>query len=92
MTKNLELCGLIYGKFPSVAAFSRTLGFSRQRMQTIVSGRTDPSIEDVVAIANGLNEPVDKIIDIFLRHKSTVVGNNQQQQRRNHEQCQRLNP
>lgn len=78
MERNLELCGLIYGKYSSVAAFARELGMSRQRLQTIVSGRTEPSIQDVSAIASGLDVPVEKIVNIFLAYKSTNVGNKQQ--------------
>lgn len=76
--KNLELCGLIYGKYNSVADFARKIGMSRQRLQTIVSGRTDPSIQDVYEIANALDRSISDIMDIFLRFKSTKVVNSQQ--------------
>lgn len=78
MERNLELCSLIYGKYSSVAAFARELGMSKQKLQSITSGRTEPSIQDVSAIANGLDVPVEKIVNIFLTYKSTNVGNKQQ--------------
>lgn len=78
MKRNLELCSLIYGKYSSVAAFASELGMSKQKLQSITSGRTEPSIQDVSAIASGLGEPVEKIVNIFLAYKSTNVGNKQQ--------------
>lgn len=71
MEKNLELNGLIYGKFPNMAAFAREIGISRQRLYSYSCGRTEPPLEDLVKIANSLGEPVEKIVNIFLAFKST---------------------
>ena len=73
MQKNLELCGLIYGKYNSVADCARKMGMSRQRLQTIVSGRTEPSLQDVYELADALGKSISEIMDIFLRFKSTKV-------------------
>lgn len=71
MEKNLELNGLIYGKFPNMAAFAREIGISRQRLYSYSCGRTEPPLEDLMKIANALGEPVEKVINIFLTFKST---------------------
>lgn len=71
MEKNLELNGLIYGKFPNMAAFAREIGISRQRLYSYSCGRSEPPLEDLVKIASALGEPVEKVINILLSFKST---------------------
>ena len=70
MGKVFELSALIHGKFRSDSDFARNLGWTRQRLYKIVNGLKDPSLDEAIDIANGLEEPLDKIAQIFLRYKS----------------------
>lgn len=70
MEKVFELSALIHGKFRSDSDFARSLGWTRQRLYKIVNGLKDPSLDEAIDIANGLEEPLDKIAQIFLRYKS----------------------
>ena len=70
MGKVFELSALIHGKFRSDSDFARSLGWTRQRLYKIVNGLKDPSLDEAIDIANGLEEPLDKIAQIFLRYKS----------------------
>ena len=76
MEKNLELNGLIYGKFPNMAAFAREIGISRQRLYSYSCGRSEPPLEDLVKITSALGEPVEKVVNIFLSFKSTKSTSN----------------
>ena len=49
-----ELRSLIYGKYDSQAEFAEALGWSKQRLSKITSGRKEPSISEVFEISKGL--------------------------------------
>lgn len=70
MGKVFELSALIHGKFRSDSDFARHIGWPRQRLYKIVNGLKDPSLDEAIIIAEGLEEPLDKIAQIFLRYKS----------------------
>lgn len=63
----MGLDSLIHGQFPSQAAFARHIGWHKQKINNIVSGKMTPSIEDVQTIANGLGVPIMMIMKFFLR-------------------------
>jgi transcriptional regulator with XRE-family HTH domain len=61
------LCGLIHAKYDSEADFSRKLGWNRQRLNRITTGRKAPTLEETAQIASALNESFDVIAKIFLQ-------------------------
>jgi len=67
--KVMELNGLIYGKFPSMAAFSKHIGISKQIVCNIVNGKKQPTLFEVQTIAEGLSVPFISIANIFLHQK-----------------------
>lgn len=69
MAKNMTLRGLIYSRYDNEAEFARYLGWSRQRLNKIVNGKI-PNIEELNAIAKGLNVPVSDAILFFLPAQS----------------------
>lgn len=69
MAKNMTLRGLIYSRYDNEADFARYLGWSRQRLNKIVNGKI-PNIEELNAIAKGLNVPVSDAILFFLPAQS----------------------
>ena len=64
------LKSLIYAHFDSESSFATSIGWTRQRLNRITSGRKEPTIGEVNAISAGLNEPVEIIAAFFLSEKS----------------------
>ncbi len=64
-TKEIKSC--IYRKFETEKACADYLGWPRQRLNKIVVGKKEPSVSEVVAIANALDCRVDYMAGIFLR-------------------------
>lgn len=69
MAKNLELNSLIHGQFPNQAKFAEAIGWRRQRLNKIVNGDKQPSIEEVREIADGLGVPFMMVCNFFLSKK-----------------------
>ena len=71
MTKKvLELNSLIHGQYRNQSEFARAIGWDRQRLNKIVNGDRQPSLDDVQTISEGLTVPFMMIANIFLRMKS----------------------
>lgn len=66
MNKVRELKALIYKKYDTEAEFARAIGWPRQRLNKITSGRKEPTISEVNEISVGLDEPVQQIASFFL--------------------------
>ncbi len=66
MAKVMGLSGLIHGQFPSQAAFAEHIGWRRQRLNKIVNGDKEPSLDEVRTIADGLNVPFMMVANFFL--------------------------
>lgn len=66
MAKVMGLSGLIHGQFPSQAAFAEHIGWRRQRLNKIVNGEKEPSLDEVKVIADGLNVPFMMVANFFL--------------------------
>lgn len=70
MAKNIELRGLIYGKYESETQLANELGWTKQRLNVITTGRREPNLEEVQALAEKLDKSVGDMVHIFLRYKS----------------------
>ena len=70
MAKVRELTSMIYGQFDSEAAFARSLGWDRRKLNKITTGTREPNLCESAAIAAALGVSLDSIADIFLRRKS----------------------
>jgi len=70
LQKVFELSALIHGRFRTDSDFARHIGWPRQRLYKIVNGYKEPSLDEAIAIARGLEEPLERIANIFLRYKS----------------------
>ena len=77
MSKIIELRGLIYGKYETESKLAQDLGWTKQRLNVITTGKREPDLEEVEALAEKLGKPVGEMVYIFLRHKSP---NRQQEQ------------
>ena len=69
--KVLEIRGLIHGKFDSESAFADHLGWSRQQVNKITTGKRKPSLDETLAIAEALDKDFEEIAFIFLRFWSS---------------------
>lgn len=70
MAKIMELNSLIHGQYPNQASFAEAIGWRRQRLNKIVNGDKQPSIDEIQTIANGLNVPFMMVCNFFLKEKS----------------------
>jgi len=66
--KIAELRSLIYGKFDSQTEFAEFLGWSKQRLSKVTSGKKEPSISEVFEIANGLGIDISVAVRIFVHY------------------------
>jgi len=73
MTKKvLGIRGLIHGKYDSESALAEYLGWSRQQLNKITTGKRKPSLEETYALAQALREDFEEVAQIFLLHWSTI--------------------
>ena len=64
--------GVVYSKFKSIAAFSDSIGWTRQKGSNIVNGITEPSLDDVNKMSKALDLPFEETASFFLNRKSQV--------------------
>ena len=65
MAKNLELNGLIHTMYPNESAMAKAMGWPRQRLNRITSGRKMPDLEETTEIATALKKPLTDVANIF---------------------------
>ena len=73
MAKDLQLNGLIHSKFDSETAMANAMGWSRQRLNRITTGKKVPDLSEVKDIANVLDTSFMAVAHIFLGEESTFV-------------------
>ena len=66
--KIYELRSIIYGKFDSQTKFANALGWSKQRISKISSGKKEPTISETSQIAKALDLDISVIADIFVQY------------------------
>ena len=72
MAKILELNGLIHRKYGNESQMADAMGWAKQRLNKITNGEKAPSLSDIEAMSNALDEPVMTLVEIFLRAKSPI--------------------
>lgn len=70
MAKVKALRGLIYERFDHEADLAKRLGWPRQRLNRITTGAKEPDIYEARALAESLEVPIDRIVQIFLNDLS----------------------
>lgn len=75
--KNYELKDMITAEYGKETALAARLGWTRQRLNKITTGRKMPDIEELNDLAGALHKPINEMILIFLPQKSP---NEQQKQ------------
>ena len=66
----MSIKDLILRKFPSEAAFAKSIGWNRQRLNKITLLKKMRPVEEVNKIAQGLGESVSRVCSLFLDSKS----------------------
>lgn len=64
------LRGAIFSRFDSEAAFARYIRWTRQKLYKITSGLTEPDVNDLNDLANGLGLTVGEVAQFFLDRES----------------------
>ncbi len=70
MTGKQKLRGWICGQYGSISALSRHMGWGRQKLQRIVSGKQIPILADLCDLSCALNKSMMELAQIFLDKKS----------------------
>ena len=65
-----EIKSMIYRKFDTEKECAERLGWPKQKLNKIVNGKQEPSVSEAVAIAAVMEEPVGRVVDIFLKMTS----------------------
>lgn len=65
-----EIKSMIYGKFDTEKDCADAMGWPRQRLNKITNGKKEPSVSEVVQLANAVDRSVEYVANIFLRMTS----------------------
>lgn len=66
----LALRGWIFAKFKTCADFADALGWSKQKLSFIMTGKRIPTLKDVWSMADLLGQPFDSVAKFFLPNES----------------------
>ena len=67
-----ELKGHVMKKFYTITAFANAIGWTRNKSSRIINGVTEPTIDDIVAIATILELSEGEFFTIFFASLSTM--------------------
>ena len=73
MAKNLQLNGMIHDKFSNESAMAAYLGWSRQHLNNITTGKKLPNLFEVNVMAKALGVEFMKVARFFMPEESTTV-------------------
>jgi hypothetical protein len=65
-----KLRSLIYGHFRTAADMARQMGWGKQKLHRVITGKQDPNLLDLTDMARALGKPLMEMVDIFLPQKS----------------------
>lgn len=65
-----KIRGIILGRYTSITAFAKEVGWTRQKASSIINGRQEPSLDDIYAISKAVSADAGKIASIFLQSKT----------------------
>ena len=65
-----KIRGIILGRYTSITAFAKEVGWTRQKASSIINGRQEPSLDDIYAISKAVSADAGKIASIFLLSKT----------------------
>lgn len=77
MSKILELSGMIHSKYKNESRFADAIGWTKQRLNKITTGKKEPSLSEVALLSNALDESFENVAHIFLS-RSHQMGNNKE--------------
>ncbi len=65
-----EFRGAVYSRFPDASAFADKLGWNRQKLSYIMTGKRVPRLSDIQEMATALNMDVCCVASFFLQNES----------------------
>ena len=65
-----KITELITGRYSSIAEFAKAVKMSEEAATDIISGKTEPKLDEVIIIAKALNKEPEEIAQIFIDHHS----------------------
>lgn len=70
MEKNMELRGMIYSRYPNESAMAKYMGWTKQKLNKITTGKKMPDLQETNEIAIALGKSLTDVANIFLNKKS----------------------
>ena len=61
-----RIAEIIGEKYKSQAEMARKMGWNRQRLNSILTGRKEPDVADVVEFARALGRTVEETVGLFI--------------------------
>ena len=68
--KENKIRGLILGRYSSISAFAREIGWTRQKASKVIEYKQEPSLDDIYAISRAVGKDAEEIASIFLQAKT----------------------
>ena len=65
-----KIRGLILERYPTITAFAKAVGWTRQKASSIIRIKQEPSLDDCYAIARAVDKDANEIASIFLQMKT----------------------
>lgn len=78
MAKNLLLNGMIHAKFATESEMANAIGWSRQRLNKVTTGKKVPDLFELNNMAKALDVSFIDLAQIFLGSESTIVDTRDQ--------------
>lgn len=73
MINSSLLRGKIYTKYKSMAEFARDIGWSRQRLHNVMTGKKTPDVNDIKILQEALRLSESEVFLIFLPTRSRIA-------------------
>ena len=68
--KENKIRGLVLGRYSSITAFAKEIGWTRQKASSVIGYKQEPSLDDIYAISRAVGKDADEIASIFLQRKT----------------------
>lgn len=66
------LRGRVYDRYVTAADMARQMGWGRQKLHRIMSGKQIPTVADLADLSRALESPIGEIAHLFLRNQSPI--------------------
>ena len=69
--------GAVLNRFKSYTEFAEVLGWPKQRLSKIITGKKIPNVNEIAEMADGLDMTINGVAEFFLTSKSPNEQHNE---------------